>query len=180
MKYIFVKSQFQGFVSVFVALFLAILSSSCNSTSTANITPSPKLAGFVTSIRTHSYTPTSFLSPTPTSSPTSTPITYNWETHGPWGGPVSALAIDPSNSSNLYASAYTGTYTGFYRSKDGGKSWKESNAGLKEDTGIDVLAIDPKTTSTLYAGTPGGVGKSTDSGENWYFSRDPSMQFITD
>jgi photosystem II stability/assembly factor-like uncharacterized protein len=176
MKSLIRKPHYQGLVSLLAVIICSIFNNSCNSASPSNVSPSPKPTGFVTSIRTPSFTPTSFLSPTPTPSPTSTPVTYNWETHGPWGGPVSALAIDPKNSSNLYANAFTG----FYKSKDGGDSWTESNAGLEEDNGIHVLAIDPGTTSTIYAGTPGGVYKSTDSGENWSLSSGTSMELISD
>jgi photosystem II stability/assembly factor-like uncharacterized protein len=176
MKSLIRKPHYQGLVSLLAVIICSIFNNSCNSASPSNVSPSPKPTGFVTSIRTPSFTPTSFLSPTPTPSPTSTPITYNWETHGPWGGPVSALAIDPKNSSNLYANAFTG----FYKSKDGGDSWTESNAGLEEDSGIHVLAIDPVTTSTIYAGTPGGVYKSTDSGENWYLSSQTLTELISD
>jgi photosystem II stability/assembly factor-like uncharacterized protein len=62
---------------------------------------------------------------------------------------------------------------------DSGDSWVESNAGLNEDGSIDVLAIDPKTTSTLYAGTPGGVYKSTDSGTSWSLSSITSPVLIS-
>jgi hypothetical protein len=175
MKSLLRKPHYQGFVFLLVVLILSIFNGSCNSTSIPNVSPSPKSTVFVPSLRTPTNTPFSLFTDTPTSSPTSTPVTYNWETHGPWGGPVSALVIDPSNPSNLYPSAFTG----FYRSKDGGESWTESNAGLDEDSSIDVLALGPTTTSTLYAGTPGGVYKSTDSGENWSLSSDTFTEMIS-
>jgi photosystem II stability/assembly factor-like uncharacterized protein len=169
------KPQYQVFASFAVALFCAGISSSCNSASPPNASPTLKSTGFVPSMPTPSHTLFPSLSPTPTSSPTSTPITYNWENHGPWGGEITALAIDPGHPANLYASAFSG----LYRSMDSGNSWMESNAGLYEGGLHDVLAIDPITTSTLYAGTTDGIYKSTDSGENWHLASGFSLTYIS-
>ena len=90
-----------------------------------------------------------------------------WESHGPDGGPVSALAIDPSTPATLYAGTLGG---GVFKSTDGGAHWTAKNVGLS-DLGADVivaLVIDPLTPATLYAGTfGGGVFKSTDGGAHW-------------
>ena len=87
-----------------------------------------------------------------------------WTSHGPEGGPVVALAIDPITPSTLYAGRWN---DGVFKSTDSCGSWSPANTGL---TYIDVqaLAIDPITPGTLYAGSPyGGVFKSTNSGDIW-------------
>jgi hypothetical protein len=74
---------------------------------------------------------------------------------------ISALAIDPSNSSTLYAS----TGRGVSKSTDGGQNWTPT--GLT-DPYVSALALDPTDSSTLYAGSyRNGAYKSTDSGGHW-------------
>jgi photosystem II stability/assembly factor-like uncharacterized protein len=86
---------------------------------------------------------------------------------------VTCLAIDPSNSSNLYA----GTRQGVVKSSDGGQSWTDASNNLPNGS-VTRLAIDPGTPSTLYAvvsNTPSAAGlavanalyKTTDGGANW-------------
>jgi len=89
-----------------------------------------------------------------------------WTSHGPDGGMINALAIDPTTPSTLYAGTWGG---GVFKSADGGASWSAVNTGLT-NTHIRALAIDPATPSTLYAGTyayGGGVFKSTNGGTSW-------------
>jgi hypothetical protein len=74
---------------------------------------------------------------------------------------VSALAINPTTPTTLYA----GTYSGVFKSTDSGGTW--ANTGLTK-LSVYALAINPTTPATLYAGTyVGGVFKSTDSGGTW-------------
>jgi hypothetical protein len=70
-----------------------------------------------------------------------------WTPIGPYGGAISALAVDPTRPTTLYA----GTDTGVYQSRDGGGTWRAT--GLT-NLAIHVLAVQP---SILYAGTDGGV-----------------------
>ena len=92
---------------------------------------------------------------------------------------VNALAIDPLTPSTVYAATGLIGDEGFtwqggvYKSTDGGATW--SATGLVGGF-FGVLAIDPRTPTTLYAGgvwTDNGyawvVGlfKSTDGGANW-------------
>ena len=74
-----------------------------------------------------------------------------WTSHGPEGGPVNALALDPVTPTTLYA----GTGGGVFKSTDGGANWSAVNSGLTS-TCVFALAIDPATPTTLYAGTGGG------------------------
>jgi uncharacterized repeat protein (TIGR01451 family) len=86
-----------------------------------------------------------------------------WTTGGPYGGPIHALAIDPTTPATLYA----GTYGGVFKSTTSAGAWTAANTGLS-DLWVNALAIDPTTPATLYAGTyGGGVFKSTDSGATW-------------
>jgi uncharacterized repeat protein (TIGR01451 family) len=88
-----------------------------------------------------------------------------WTTGGPSsGGPVYALAIDPSTPATVYAGTAVG---GAFKSTDSGGSWTAVNAGLT-NLAVMALAIDPSRPATLYAGTNGGgVFKSTNSGGTW-------------
>lgn len=79
-------------------------------------------------------------------------------------GQTSALVIDPSVSTTLYAGLYG---SGVYRSVDGGSTWKSLNTGLT-DGAVRVLAIDRLDPETLYAGTFRGLFKTTDAGATWW------------
>ncbi|MBI3801823.1 MAG: hypothetical protein HY268_33240, partial [Deltaproteobacteria bacterium] len=83
-----------------------------------------------------------------------------WTSYGPRAGSISALAIDPTTPSTLYAGG-----SDVYKSTDGGEHWTATDL---TNTGIGALAIDPTSSSTLYAGIiGGGVYKSTDGGQHW-------------
>jgi hypothetical protein len=87
-----------------------------------------------------------------------------WTSHGPEGGGVAALAIDPATPTTLYAGTSGG---GIFKSGNGGGSWSPANAGLTNPS-VPSLAIDPATPTVLYAGTTGGgVFKSVDGGASW-------------
>ena len=95
-----------------------------------------------------------------------------WFESGRFQTPVLALAIDPSQTSTLYA----GTGEGVFKSSDGGQAWVATNAGLRDSEILDdvpgyvvlSLTIDPSDSATVYAGTLGnGVFKSTDAGASW-------------
>ena len=76
---------------------------------------------------------------------------------------VQALAINPVTPTTLYA----GTYSGAFKSTNGGTSWSAVNTGLVNNNVLS-LAIDPTTPATLYAATGGGgVFKTTDGGASW-------------
>jgi hypothetical protein len=64
-----------------------------------------------------------------------------WTTHGPDGGPVLTLAIDPSSSSTLYAGTLG---AGVFKSTDGGSTWSAANSGLP----------DPQMIGTYCQGSP--------------------------
>lgn len=82
-----------------------------------------------------------------------------WESIGPYGGPVNAVAVDPSIPTTVYAATSSGgmfASQGVFRSTDAGGSW---TAAARQLGDVVALAIDPQTPSTLYAG--GEVGDSS-------------------
>lgn len=85
-----------------------------------------------------------------------------WTSHGPDGGTVSKLAIDPQTPTTLYAGTSGG---GVYKSTNGGETWSVVT-GL---TGKfrDSILIDPQTPTTVYVGTDAGLFKSTDGASSW-------------
>lgn len=85
-----------------------------------------------------------------------------WTSGGPYAAWPNTLAIDPSNTSTLYA----GTYNGVFKSTDAGGTWTAGNTGLQA-LYVSTLAINPVTSSTLYAATYNGVFRSTDSAKTW-------------
>jgi hypothetical protein len=89
-----------------------------------------------------------------------------------FSGLLSALELDPLNSSVLYV----GTSAGVYKSTDGAQSWVFAGGGLR-DRYVHSLAIDPTSPSVLYAGTAVGVFKSEDGGERWFKANDGLPEF---
>lgn len=87
-------------------------------------------------------------------------------------GRVNAIAIDPSNTSIIWAGASSG---GLWKSTNSGTSWSTSTDNLGT-LGISAIAIDPTNSNTLYIATGDadgldtysmGVMKSTDGGASW-------------
>ena len=73
---------------------------------------------------------------------------------------VTALVIDPSDSSRLHAIAHGTVLT----STDAGRSWSSTGFG---QTSASALAVDPQNASTLYAISGRVIFKSTDRGAGW-------------
>lgn len=120
---------------------------------------------------------------------------HNWVKHGvatpatnKWGDDfyTKALTIDPINSQYFYlgitkiADPERSSEGGFFRSEDGGLTFKQSNRGLPEITRISDIAFDPQDPSrkSLFAAaqwnsfnhpktTGGGLYHSSDRGKNW-------------
>jgi len=97
---------------------------------------------------------------------------------------IAEIAIDPSNSSILYASAHQrrrrewtyiggGPESGLYKSTDGGENWRKINSGLpKGEMGRVGIAVSPVDPNYVYAivearDKKGGFFRSTNKGETW-------------
>jgi len=76
---------------------------------------------------------------------------------------VYALAVDPTDANTVYA----GTFTGVFKSSDGGAAWSQSDAGMT-DADLRLLTIDPVHPNTLYAVTAHSLYKSSDGGAAWH------------
>ncbi|MCI0664702.1 MAG: hypothetical protein L0220_26875, partial [Acidobacteria bacterium] len=99
-----------------------------------------------------------------------------WQMTGPFGGDVTALAIDPRNADTILLGTNDGQ---IYRSKDGGEIWRRIRPGINA-SGFIVTAIifDHENPGVIYAGVRavtligeqtkgGGIFFSEDNGENW-------------
>jgi hypothetical protein len=88
------------------------------------------------------------------------------------------VAIDPTNSSILYASE--GTYQGkTYKSEDGGGTWRALSeiSKLLAYNGLKSIVIDPSAPSTVYGVTPSTLLKSANGGKSWSLIRSTDSAF---
>ncbi|MFY9607868.1 MAG: SBBP repeat-containing protein [Blastocatellia bacterium] len=87
-------------------------------------------------------------------------------------GLLNVLAIDPKNTSILYAGTGgmfgdTFSHGGVFKSTDSGGTWRNvTPPAFNSFVSVRILFLDPKTPSILYAGDQSLV-KSTDGGETW-------------
>lgn len=99
---------------------------------------------------------------------------------------ISEIIIHPTNSDIIWVASQGPLWTdggerGFYKSIDGGQTWKKTLGG-NEWTGVTDIDIDPRNPDLLYAATwdrhrtvaaymgggPGsGIHRSSDGGETW-------------
>jgi photosystem II stability/assembly factor-like uncharacterized protein len=87
----------------------------------------------------------------------------------PQGDNVVTLAVDPLDAATIYAGL---TFSGVYRSTDGGGNWVPINDGLEDHDGqvsvVNDLAVNRDSTQVLYAGTEEqGIFRSTNRGDSW-------------
>ena len=89
-----------------------------------------------------------------------------WTGNGPPGRDVRAVAVAPSDPLTVYVGTEKG---GVFRSRDGGKTWRQ--AGLGGEI-VRVLTVSPASASVVYAGVyfNRGLFRSTDGGATWSFS----------
>ncbi len=95
-------------------------------------------------------------------------ISYNYTGWiGPYGGTVTSIAYDPTNSQVVYAGSFG---SGVFKSTDGGSVWNSTNSGLT-NLYVYSLVVDPTNPLILYTGTyHNQVFKSTDGGKSWKWS----------
>jgi photosystem II stability/assembly factor-like uncharacterized protein len=109
---------------------------------------------------------------------------------------VGCVTMDPSNPHTIWVGSGENNSQrsvsfgdGVYRSRDGGKSWK--NVGLKDSEHIGMIVVDPRDSNTVYVAAQGplwraggdrGLYKTTDGGENWqrvlYVSEDTGINEV--
>ncbi len=88
---------------------------------------------------------------------------------------ITSLAVDPTTPSTIYAGVDADfDYPGFaelFKSADGGKTWKESDAGLHLWSSVYAIAVDPNDSQRVFAGTSdyGGTNAAT------FLSRDAGL-----
>jgi photosystem II stability/assembly factor-like uncharacterized protein len=91
------------------------------------------------------------------------PASAQWRRVGLEGKIVTAVAVDPTSGSILYAAAQL---DGLWKSTDGGLNWSAARNGYSGDI-AGSIAIEPSAPSTIFVGTNNGVFRSTDSGATW-------------
>ncbi|CAN5785429.1 exo-alpha-sialidase [soil metagenome] len=79
---------------------------------------------------------------------------------------IDDLLVDLRDSDRIYASGHRHKAAGgFFMSKDGGRTWKESKDLRKE--AIHAMTQSPSDPDLLFVGTPEGVWLSKNSGDSW-------------
>lgn len=103
-------------------------------------------------------------------------LSQNWELIGLEKERVNAIAVDPVNSSIIYAGSMSSFSDGIY-----GKLCKSIDAGATWDTllynvSVQEISIHPQKTNIIYVAlastnfTRPGILKSTNSGESWVWA----------
>lgn len=88
-----------------------------------------------------------------------------WASLGPPNTIVRGLTVHPTDPSRIYLATQD---HGFVVSRDGGKTFTESNRGLEPFTSLWSVTVDPAHEGRLYASThQGGVYRSDDDGRTW-------------
>jgi photosystem II stability/assembly factor-like uncharacterized protein len=98
------------------------------------------------------------------------PYDRMWQMTGPFGGDVTAMAIDPRNADRIWLGTSDGQ---IFRSTDGGTVWRRIRPGI-----ITVILFDSEKAGIIYAGLKplldlteeangGGVFISEDDGQTW-------------
>ena len=79
---------------------------------------------------------------------------------------IDHILVDPRDSKTLYVAAHRHKEPGgFFKSVDGGRSWRES-AELKKES-LHSLIQSGSDPDVMYAGGISGIFRSDDSGESW-------------
>ncbi len=96
-----------------------------------------------------------------------------WSAHGPFGGGVSQLEIDPRRPSVMYAA----TSGGVFKSTNGGRSWSRSSAGLPVNAAGGQLEVAPSNPSVLYLNSGPRLYRSDNAAASWRElpPRDPGL-----
>lgn len=103
-----------------------------------------------------------------------------WQTVGPSGGDVRAIAIDPRDKNRLYISTLDGQ---IHTSTDGGQSWRLLVNLNKPELILDQLMVDSRDSRVIYTSghrhkAPGGFFKSADGGITWKESKELTNESV--
>jgi hypothetical protein len=94
----------------------------------------------------------------------------------PVHGGINSLAVDPMNTSTLYAGTVG---SGIFKSTNGGNTWNPINNGIGSLSTVNAVAINPLNPATLFAATlAGGIFKTTDGGTNWNLATSFNVEAI--
>ncbi|MEO6119519.1 MAG: hypothetical protein ABIP12_02425, partial [Terriglobales bacterium] len=87
---------------------------------------------------------------------------------------VSSLAMDPGNSSVLYAGTGEGFFNvdavqgaGIFKSTDAGESWTVLPTSAASFQFVNDIVVSPLNPNRVYAASRTGVYRSLDAGQNW-------------
>ncbi|MCX5896799.1 MAG: hypothetical protein NTY29_01220, partial [Proteobacteria bacterium] len=86
-----------------------------------------------------------------------------WKDLGLYGGQIEAIAIDPFDSSRLFAGSYLGG--GLFKSIDSGTSWKA--VPEFRNTEVYDICYDPNQQGTIWVAHSQFVSVTRDGGETW-------------
>ncbi len=77
------------------------------------------------------------------------------------------IVLDPTDTSVVYCTGYSGQYTTVFKSTDAGLSWTRLYAGVNGYYGyaLHVSRLDPRV--VLLGTANGGIRRSTDAGQTW-------------
>ena len=105
-------------------------------------------------------------------------VDAQWRRAGLEGLSVTAIAVDPSNPSTIYAGT---SLSGLWKSVDGGATWTASGAGYTGDIATAIV-IDNARPHMIYVGSNVGVFKSINAGASWNVKNaglsDPRVQAL--
>lgn len=88
------------------------------------------------------------------------------------------LMIDPRDSKVIYVSGHRLSEGGFFKSKDGGITWKEEKALRSE--AVHAMHQSVKNPDMVVIGTDKGVWLSTNSGDDWKKMESSSLPYNVD
>lgn len=81
---------------------------------------------------------------------------------------INQIAINPKNSTYIYAAAFQGNNGVILKTEDAGHSWRQMYIVPLSKQDIKSIVIDSANPNNLYAGTTaGGFLMSSDGGESW-------------
>ena len=84
-----------------------------------------------------------------------------------FGSHVTSLAVNPQNSSVVYAIVYQGSRFVLAISTDGAASWAISPDASLAGSSLHTISQDPQRPDTLYVATGNGILKTIDAGAHW-------------